>query len=690
MTAGDPVLEALTNPEDAPHFADAGDPGPELSDGHGGSRHERPPFKRGGPVKCLGIQSDMSGSIKCYYLDSLGQIVGLDANNRHGKNAMIALYGQQSDFLEANWSQWSKPRKERDPQTKEWVEVEKSVIIGFDQAEVSRAHIEECVRKGIFDPTGKLRGRGAHRTDAGNLLLHLGDVLLIPNERANGSMSGYKFADPDTHGGYVYPASAKSMRPYHEEVGPEAGQKILAQLSTWSYKRPLLDPMLLLGAIAASMLGGFLAWRPTIWTVGPRGSGKSTLDGEPSANEGFIGHLIGPARLSSSDTSAAAIRQTLKNATIPVFIDELEPNAPKEKIDATVALARVSAGGSKGHRGGQDQQAHEFTLRSPFWFSSILQPPFDNSADSSRIVTIELKPLTGSPVKPDFFKMNAAEMGAKLFRRVVDQAQRLDQTIALYSAALSKRGLDSRAQSVYGTLLGCADIALYDEMPDDELVNEWALRLDPARLIENAAATSDEQGCLDHLLTSPVQARGGDEREALSTWIGKAMVDLLKGEDELPARRIQQMGLKLVHAKLLDLVDGPDGDKVPRWGATAFAGYAPGFLAIAWKHRGLDPLFADTKWRGGVWRQQLARIAIDYAAEEAKDDLPASEAGQLAAIDGVKVKFDRLAANAVLVPLSAFVDAEDLPKASTPRATNEWIAKQINDAAAAAVKAGKK
>lgn len=670
---GDPILEALENPTDAPHFAEAGDPGPGLSDGHGGSRSERPPFPRGGPVKCLGILSDMSGSIRCFYLDSIGQIVGLDANNRHGKNAMIALYGDASDFLEVNWPQWSKPVKEYDKAEKKWVTLVESEIVGFDQADVSRAHIEECVRRGIFDPTGKLRGRGAHRTDSGNLILHLGDTLLVPVERATGSVARYEFADPGPFGGYVYPAHARSTRPHHEPQGPEAGQKILAQLGTWNYRRPLLDPMLLLGAIAASMLGGYLSWRPTMWIVGARGTGKSTLDGEPQASEGFIGHLIGPARMNTANASEAAIRQTLKNSTVPVFIDELEPNAPREKIEATIALARVSAGGAKGHRGGQDQQAHEFTLRSPFWFSSILQPPLEGS-DHSRIVTIELKKLAGDLVKPDFFKMGAADMGARLFRRCVDQAKRLDQTIARYSAALAKRGLDSRAQNVYGTLLGCADIALYDEMPDDELVTEWALRLDPARLVEAAAATSDEQACLEHLLTSPVQARGGDEREALGTWIGKALSTALQGGDEpREARMMQQLGLKLVNAKLLELVDTGDGVKVPRWGATAFSPGAPGWLAVAWKHRGLDPLYQDTKWQRGVWRQQLARMAVDYAAD---GDAPAGEIG---AIDGVKVKFDRIAANAVLVPLAAFVDDDgsDLPPSSKPAAVAAWIAAQI-------------
>ncbi len=689
----DPVLEALENPVDAPFFADAGDSIAANDDGDGGSRYERPPFPMGGPVRCLGIQSDLSGSIRCYYLDSIGQILSLDANNRHGKNAMIALYGPASDWLEENWPQWSKPIREYDKSEKKWIEIEPSKIIGFDQAEVSRAHIEECVRKGIFDPTGKLRGRGAHRSEAGNLILHLGDVLMMPLEDGEGNFQKYLYHDPGEYGGHVYPAAAKSTRPSRTRIGPEAGQAVLAQLGTWTYRRPLLDQMLLLGGIAASMVGGFLAWRPTMWIVGPRGSGKSTLDGEPSPTEGFIGHLLGAARMNSSGVTEAAIRRQLANSTVPVFIDELEPKASDEKVRGTIELARVAAGGSKQHRVGVDMQVQEFTLRSCFWFSSILQVPLESS-DHSRIVTIELMPIKGQLDKPDFYRDKTADLGSRLLRRMVDRAVDLDQVIARYATALGKRGLDSRAQSVYGTLLGCAHAALYDELPDDEIVNEWALRLDPRQLVEAAAAASDEQACLDHLVFSQVQARGGDLRVSLGSWIADEIAHAkVNNETGTAGRQLQQIGLKLVSAKLLELVDGPDGAQTPRWGAQAYVSGEPGWIAIAWKHRGLDPMFQDSKWRGGVWRQQLARVAVPFDAREAKGATPAREAGELRAIDNVKVKFDRIAANAVLVPLSALFEGEDLPVQSEAGTARAWLDKAVAEKAeadAAARLGGKK
>jgi hypothetical protein len=74
------------------------------------------------------------------------------------------------------------------------------------------------------------------------------------------------------------------------------------------------------------------------------------------------------------------------------MIDEAEAGADNRKITEVVELARVASSGDKMHRGGQDHQAHEFTLQSPFWFSSINIPPLEGS-DRSRLAILELRPF---------------------------------------------------------------------------------------------------------------------------------------------------------------------------------------------------------------------------------------------------------------------------------------------------------
>lgn len=662
MSGGDPtpirpstedaIRDALDNPQDAPFLASAGDPGPELG---GGDRMERPPFPPGCPVTPLGIASDISGAQRCYYLNWNGQLVGLEANNRHGKLGLIALFGPASDWLEANFPQWSKPVYEGRGNNR--VCVRDSEIVGFDQAEAARALIEECVRRGIFDPAGKMRGAGAHRQRGGGLALHCGDKLLVSRHYAiNGELRDMAWLDPGQHDGFVYTAAAKIPRPSVDPAHPRCAETLLRTLMTWQFKRPLLDARFLLGALGGSMIGGWLPWRPVVWMTGGAGTGKSTLNGE----HGLLDTILGAAQFRTAQASAAAIRQTLKNSTVPVMFDEIEASADNRRVLEVVELARIAASGGKQHRGGQDQVAHEFTLRSGFWFSSILIPPLEPQ-DRSRMAILELRELPKNVEAPDLAKMNLPRMGEELLRRMVDGFPRLEATKAKYHRALAMAGHSARGCDQFGTLLACADVLLHDwDLPDDEEVAHWAGLCRPDRLAEIADAVPDQVECLHHILTSEVQARGGDEREALGSWVGRAVayaaapllqpVDDRKG-DEYADGRLQQRGLKLVNPTLkAAAIEGAEA----RWGARSFDYQEPGFLAIADRHQALDKLFQGKKWHGGVWRQSLARYE--------------------GAIAGVDTKFGHAKSRAVLVPLWQVLDEDELPDASKREACEAWLA----------------
>ncbi len=661
------IRDALDNPLDAPAMAPPGDYGPELgSDDNPGG--ERPPFPRDCPVTPLGISSDIAGSQKCYYLNWNGQLVGLEANNRHGKLGLIALFGPASDWLEANFPQWSKPIYEG--RGKDRVCVRESEIVGFDQAEAARALIEECVRRGIFDPANKMRGAGAHRQRGGGIVLHCGDKLLVSRHYATtGELRDMIWIEPGLHDGFVYTASAPIPRPHHEAAHPRSAEKLLKVLMTWHYKRPLLDPRFLLGAIGGSMIGGWLPWRPNIWITGGRGTGKSTLNGE----HGLLDELLGAAQFRTANASAAAIRQTLKNSTVPVMFDEIEASEDNRRVKEVVELARIASSGGKQHRGGQDQQAHEFTLRSSFWFSSILMPPLEPQ-DRSRLAIIELKPIEEKPRKPgetieppQLAKMNLPPRGAELLRRMIDGLPRLEATKAKYHAALADVGHGPRACDQFGTLLACADVLLHDwdtadELPDDEEVAHWASLCRPDRMAEIADEITDHDACLNHILTSEVQARGGDEREALGSWIGRAvayvaapLIEGVTAGDERADKRLQQLGLKLVNPRWKPGKDGKPGS----WGAVAFEHQDPGYLAIANNHQSLARLFQGTKWLG-VWKQSLARSP--------------------GAKENVDVKFGHVKSRAVLVPLWHVLDEEELPNASKRAAAEAWLLEQMKGA----------
>lgn len=639
---------ALDNPSPAPTMAEPGERVPERDEDAGDAV-----FPLDCPVKPLGMSSGLDGSQRCYYLNVNGEIVGLEAGNKHGKNNLVALFGHKSKFLESEWPQWSKPIREYNQSTKQWVEISPAKLVGFDQARASRNLIEECSRRGIFDPVGRMRGRGAHPLNGGGLVMHFGDGLATLLPRANGSLRDLQWHDTGLHDGFVYPAGTSMPRPWATSVPPTAALTVAKLLRSWYWKRPDLDPILALGAIGQGYLGGALPWRSNVWITGMRGTGKSSLNGRT----GLIPGLFGEGVFRTGNTSAAAIRQMLKNSTRPVMIDEAEPGADNRKITEVVELARIASSGDKLHRGGQDHNAHEFTLQSPFWFSSINIPPMEAS-DRSRLAILELKPIPAGVPPLDLSKYDFAELGRKLQRRMVDAWPVLAECKHRYHLALAAKGHDSRGCDQFGVLLACAWMALNDELPEADEVHEWISLCAPDRMAEVSEATSDEEACINALLTQQVQPRGRDSREAISTLIGRAVAgaiapDTLAGGDDVPRRAMEQVGLKLVNLHWTPAAGGRSG----RWGAVRGMAGHPMFLAVSARHKALDDVFSGTKWQGGVHKQTLARID--------------------GAIDGVIVKMADAAMRTVMVPLYAVLHESLLPDASKPDAASAWMTAQV-------------
>ncbi|PTR07882.1 MULTISPECIES: hypothetical protein [unclassified Novosphingobium] len=648
---------ALDNPAPAPALAEQGE---RVDDGDDdGDDDYRWPLDA--PIVPLGASSGLDGSQRCYYLNTNGEIVSLEAGNKHGKNNLVHLFGAKAKFLESEWPQWSKPGKEQI--NGKWVETTPARIVGFDQAKASRAMIMECSRRGIFDPAGRLRGRGAHRLTGGGLVIHYGDQLGVLQPKVNGELKPLSFAPaPLLRDGFVYPAGVPLPRPWPKSVPPTAAITVQKLLETWNWKRPSLDPVLLLGAIGQGYIGGALPWRSNVWITGGRGTGKSTLNGRPDEGQGIIAQLYGEALFRTGNTSAAAIRQSLKNSTVPVMIDEAEASGDNRKITEVVELARVASSGDKMHRGGQDHSAHEFTLQSPFWFSSINMPPLEGS-DRSRLAILELRPFKPGTAMPDFGKYNFADLGKQLHRRMIDAWPILAECKSAYHRALAAAGHDGRACDQFGTLLACAWMLLNDELPDEETVHFWAGLCAPQRLAEVSDAISDEEACVNRLMTELVQPRGRDSREAVSELLGRWVQEKVAASagtlsDAFSSERnkelyLEQLGLKVVNAKF-------KGDG--RWGAESYMPKAaPGFLAIANAHRQLDEIFDGSRWQKGTWRQTMARL--DHA-------IPTT------------TKFAGHPIRCVLVPLYHLMDESELPDLCRREAVAQWMAEQTGEAGA--------
>jgi hypothetical protein len=527
------------------------------------------------PAGCPVVPLGKLGQV-CWYLDEQRQLIGLDPQ-KHAKQHIRSLFGRRSDLCDDYW-----PRINDKGEPKGHGQWHPEIAADILQ--------RACAFAGIFDPQGRVFGRGAHRGKDGELILHCGDVVYVAAEQ-----SGYQ--QPGVIAGDVYPTAPAIPRPEAIEQGTGPGEQLLAYYRAWHWARVLVDPMLLLGWTGCAIVGGALPWRPHAWITGSSATGKSTLqDG--------LRDLFDGGALHTADATEASLRQLLKQQTLPIFFDELEASEDPRKQKAVIGLARLASSGGEIFRGGQDHEGHTFKAKTCFLFSSILMPPMLQQ-DRNRLAILELEKIPKGAAAPVIDSAELRLLGRQLRRRLIDQWPRFDVLLAKYRSALAEVGHGGRSQDQFGTLLAIADLLLYD-VADDAVIEEAASWVAADSLAEKATDLPDEEECVNHLASSILRTRGGDEPEPIARHIRTA----LQPEGDKARERLENIGLRIVDAKLGE--GGTVGVAKP--GTAAATGEL--FLAIANSGTALEQIFERTRWVEGGWSQALRRV--DGAHKRAK------------------------------------------------------------------------
>ena len=523
------------------------------------------------PVRPLG----KDGKVR-YYLDADRQLIAL-ADRDHSRLGILGLFGRRSDLLFSYW-----PRCDKH-----------GAVTGWAPDHAALSLMAACSRAGLWDPRERQRGRGAWLGDNGDLVLHTGGhVMTFP--ASSSPYRDHASVPAGLVGRYVYGASDSVGTPAVDPApdGPDGpAQALLTLLASWQWRRGSIDATLMLGWIGAALVGGALKWRPATWLTGGKGTGKSTL-------HDVLKHVFGGGLVQTADTTAAGLYQTLRHQTLPISVDELEAEADNRKSTAVIKLARLAASGALMLRGGQDHAATEFVVRSSFLFSSILIPPL-TPQDRSRITVLDLQELArGAPV-PVVDAAALTLLGAQLRRRLVDGWARLDSVLTSYRQALQDAGHSARAADQIGTLLACADVLLFDHHPPGDAEN-WVRSLTVSELQDAGDDDRDEDRCLAHLLSSPVDVFRGGSRRTIGEWVRVAadVDDAAEAQEAVDARRILgTFGLKILEPC------AAAGDRAAE----------PMRLAIANQHKGLAALYDGSHWQGtsgttGVWVQAFRRL----------------------------------------------------------------------------------
>jgi hypothetical protein len=542
----------------------------------------------GCPVQPLGIDDKT-----LYVMDELGQFCELP-RKEIGQTMLQSLFGRRQ-----NYPYWAWPRFQPRAKAKGNPEV-----VGWRPEKMRETFVAAAARRGPFNPVDRVRGLGAWKGRDGQLMWNAGAALYRSDMKRKTRHSQEYL--PQTTGmvdGKFYTRRHDILEPWPEAVDSLGGpaQQLLSLLRTWNWERPDIDPILFLGWIAASLIGGALDWRPSVFVIAGKGTGKSTLQSLAEA-------VLGDALVHSADATAASIYQHVKNDSLPVCVDEIEAEADNRKAMGVIKQARIAASGGLILRGGANGTGTEFKARSCFFFAAINAPPLDPQ-DHSRMAILRLRALPKDIKRQE--PINGDAVGPQMLRRMFDGWERLPKLLDAYQDVLRGAGHDKRGQDTFGTLLASAEIALGMEAAQ-ELGAPTLQGGDAMWFAEKMPPPEDMtdnwRQCLEYLLQAPVD----DWRAYTQKTVGSLLRDF---EDS-------DAGLFDVHGQVLDedaQVDGLSVTRVRQRLQSAGLGLivrgaaaeqaAGHLLAVPSDNEALRRLFKDSKWAGvpgvGGWDNAL-------------------------------------------------------------------------------------
>ncbi|WP_303832322.1 hypothetical protein [Asticcacaulis taihuensis] len=418
------------------------------------------------PVQALGINKKTA-----YFMSSLGEVVDMAGNA--GKGDYEMLFAGRNDYLPWCWPRRAKPKKDE----------ERGPIVGWEADLCRQALIKWAGHLPTFRDVTDVRGRGMWLDDLGKPVYHAGNAIFM-----NGD-----WVKPGRYGNYIYPALPPIGRPKdHRGLKNTAGRAMLRSLETWNWQRKDLDPKLTLGWVMVGKMGAALHRRPTIWVTGGGGAGKSYLQKllRSSMNSGLV---------HASNTTAAGIYQKLGQDCVPVLLDEMESKAEDNKIAGIIELFRVSYSGDELVRGDKGGSSKTYRLFSACMASSISKPAME-SQDDSRMAILNLRPIEQEQDEA-YTVEEAYKWGQVLTKRAIGWLPHWEKLIAVFERAMrAKPGHSARSLETFGPLAAGCHIALYDQMPTEAQLEEWAALLDPKHLVEIVNQIPTWEQCIRHML----------------------------------------------------------------------------------------------------------------------------------------------------------------------------------------------
>ncbi|MDE2439288.1 MAG: hypothetical protein KGN01_07915 [Patescibacteria group bacterium] len=390
---------------------------------------------------------------------------------------------------------------------------------GVDWQAAADALIAKCHAAGVFHSDDRQRGCGVW-AERGGPLVHCGDKLIYGG-------SEYSAFDFESH--YIYEAAPPRFR-----IGTKAlttdESKILYDICTGACWKNDKSGKILAGWIVASIVGGCLKWRPHIWIMGERGSGKSWIISDVlSKIFGSMAYFLG------AGSTEAGIRQSLQHDSLPVIMDEMEGESLRDSeiLQSIITMSRRSSSGQRMAKGTAEGTAQSFTLQSSFCFASI-NHSIAHGADESRISILECQRDTRDPhifaqLEELASRTLTPEYSERLLRRVIEDMPYILKNVKTFMAAIRSQMKDARSSQQLAPLLAGVFSLTRGGLISLEAAKKWIETNDfkPYTAVE---AQKDCERAFDFLMTSRMKIVG--KSKTYDVQIGKAISVALGDTDE--------------------------------------------------------------------------------------------------------------------------------------------------------------
>lgn len=434
---------------------------------------------------------------------------------------------------------------------------------GADTKGAADAMMQEAHRKGIYQAEN-LRGRGCwldYGDDgSGGLVFHLGDRMIVPGSQAYVPPESY-----ESPGGYMYEKEKRlkgpwPSGPHGSTMDVDEARQVLDVFRSLMWKEPGSGD-LLAGWTALAPICGALRWRPHVWMLGERGSGKSTV-----MTDIIVPLLGGKHRIGGmcvyvhGETTEAGIRQDLGRDALPVVFDEAEEGeGVGSRIQRVIALARQASTESDASvlKGTTHGSSLRFQVRSMFCFASIGGAVYMES-DRSRVSMLTLKgrSMVSAAEKMEHWEMFQPKMqrittkvGRRMLTRTLGWLRdgRLDETLDVFVRSAAVHYGDQRLGDQYGTLFAGAWLLQSDEVPTPSEATDLINNEDVS--VAGARHTPEGQKALAILLQ---QRERVDSKNGVRTMAVGQLVDIAGGAvsgactEPEASSVLQQLGIRTV------------------------------------------------------------------------------------------------------------------------------------------------